>query len=215
MTDDQQRRDKEMPQRAQAAPHRRERLISRDRRKASPASSANVPVFETLMLETDRGCALVAADMIGEELDVLLRAKFISESGIHDKDLDTLMRGVRAPLGDFAARANIAYALGLIEADTWKALDVLRELRNEFAHSHGPKSFTDQQVERIFSSFTQLTDHRQSAILAAGFTIASGQPADGLSLNRQSFMVSVSVLFVDIKLAIEPLMESGPQTPPS
>jgi hypothetical protein len=82
-----------------------------------------------LMDETDRGCALIGGAMVDEALRDILVTYF--EPGWGEKLLD---HGPRAPLSDFSVRIKMARALGIVDADLFSDLDVVRTTRNEAAH---------------------------------------------------------------------------------
>lgn len=83
--------------------------------------------------ETDRGAALVGAALIDDRLERLLRSHFLEA-----KESSELLNGANAPLGNFSARIKAAYCLGLITDLECHECDVIRRVRNEFAHKlHG------------------------------------------------------------------------------
>lgn len=83
--------------------------------------------------ETDRGAALVGAALIDTRLECLLCSHLIS-----DEIAGELVVGNSAPLGTFSARIKMAYALCLITELEFKECEIVRRVRNEFAHSvHG------------------------------------------------------------------------------
>jgi len=59
---------------------------------------------------------------------------------------DKMLEGFNAPLGTFSARIRMAQALGLLTPHQADDLDRLRKIRNDFAHSWEPVSFTDQKI---------------------------------------------------------------------
>lgn len=54
----------------------------------------------------------------------------------------------RSPLGSLGSRILIAYALGIINEDTRRNLDILRNIRNAFAHSVSTVEFTSPECLR-------------------------------------------------------------------
>jgi hypothetical protein len=84
--------------------------------------------WNILIGESDRGCVLVGAALVDEYLGSLLRAAFIE--GVADR----LLIGERAVVGHFAARCHVARAIGLIDAQEYADLDLVRKVRNEGAH---------------------------------------------------------------------------------
>ncbi len=94
-----------------------------------------------LAAESDRGCALTAAAYLDESLATLLRNRLVQDKG----NIEALINRGR-PLSTFSARIRIAYAVGLISKDCMSDLNTMRDIRNDFAHLHGPVSFSDQSI---------------------------------------------------------------------
>jgi DNA-binding MltR family transcriptional regulator len=114
------------------------------RRKGPPPSisglSASAQRFlDELEAQTDRGSALVAAAFLDDILEGTLRAHFLDAP----KQVGELLDG---PLSSFAARTKLAYCMGLIGRTIFDDLNVIREIRNDFAHHHEPISFEDQRA---------------------------------------------------------------------
>lgn len=80
--------------------------------------------------ESDRGKVLVAAAQIDGMLEDIVRAFLID-----GKQSDALFYGPNAPCSSMFNKANIARALGLISANEFEDIDIVRRIRNEFAHS--------------------------------------------------------------------------------
>ena len=55
---------------------------------------------------------------------------------------EPLLEGDR-PLSTFSSRINLSYRLGLIDADFAKALQLIRKIRNEFAHGVNDSKLSD------------------------------------------------------------------------
>ena len=71
-----------------------------------------------------------------------------------------LLEGFNAPLGTFSARIRMAYSLGLVTTHQQADLDLLRRIRNEFAHNWEPISFSDRKISAHISAlnFSRLDD---------------------------------------------------------
>ncbi|SPR97363.1 MltR family transcriptional regulator [Cupriavidus taiwanensis] len=91
--------------------------------------------------ESDRGCALVGAAYLDEEITKLLRSRMVENKS----NSDALLNQGR-PIGTFSAKIRVAYAMGLIPEDVFRDISAIREIRNKFAHLHGPLSFDDQSI---------------------------------------------------------------------
>jgi hypothetical protein len=90
--------------------------------------------------ETDRGAALVGAALIDNRLERLLRAHFLN-----DATADKLLSST-APLGTFSARIDASYALGLVTEVEFRECDLIRRIRNEFAHRLHGLTFENQAI---------------------------------------------------------------------
>jgi len=69
-------------------------------------------------------------------------------------------------LGSFGIKIQLAYMLGLITKDTYRDLDILRKIRNDFAHNVGIKTFDDPQISsriksmHVYKTLIALRDRR-------------------------------------------------------
>lgn len=79
--------------------------------------------------ETDRGCALMAAAYLDDQLERLLRQTFVDDRTA----VDELFRPL-GPLGSFSGRIELCYALGLLPNETRRDLNLIRKIRNDFGH---------------------------------------------------------------------------------
>ncbi|WP_194869557.1 hypothetical protein [Myxococcus sp. AB025B] len=102
----------------------------------------------TLSLETDRGCALVAAAHLDQALGKLLRAFFVDDPSTADEFL-----GNNRPLGTFSSRIQACLLLGLLRKDQCRDLDLIRKVRNEFAHLSERLSFESPKIRDRCKSF--------------------------------------------------------------
>lgn len=99
-------------------------------------------VTETLLKESDRGCAIFGAQILADDLESLLRTCFRSDEESIKKVVNPLFT-TYAPLSSFSAKIQMAFAMRLITKGLRYHLDVVRRLRNEFAHESGPIDFDD------------------------------------------------------------------------
>lgn len=97
--------------------------------------------------ETERGAALAAAAMLDE-----LLGRIIDSFLIPNKGSKALLDGFNAPLGTFSARIASAFALGLLSEVEYRECELIRKVRNEFAH----QTKVSFKTERIVSLCAQL-----------------------------------------------------------
>jgi len=104
--------------------------------------------FETaLMAETDRGCALVAAEFLSDGLEYVLRSQFKltnAPESMHEQLVGTFT----APLGTMAMRSLACRAFGLIDQEAYDAIDAIREIRNECGHRKGAIDLKDPELDK-------------------------------------------------------------------
>jgi hypothetical protein len=94
--------------------------------------------------ETDRGAALVGAALIDTRLEAVLRSHFLEIKAVEE-----LMEGGNAPLGTLSSRIKMAYALGLITELEFSECEIIRRVRNDFAHGVHGLTFRDQKLSAL------------------------------------------------------------------
>lgn len=97
--------------------------------------------------ESDRGTALVGAALLGARLERILRNHFIT-----GKSANELLNGGSAPLASFSARIKCCHALGLITDNEKQDIDIIRAIRNAFAHQEHGLSFESSKIAGLCSS---------------------------------------------------------------
>lgn len=80
--------------------------------------------------ETDRGRALVASSLIEEMLEEVIKAFLLENAATRN-----LFEAANAPLSTLSAKTSASRALGLISADEFRDIEIVRKIRNAFAHS--------------------------------------------------------------------------------
>jgi DNA-binding MltR family transcriptional regulator len=94
-----------------------------------------------LTKETDRGCALYAAAYLDRAISDLLFLSLVANKNV-EKDL---FEGT-APLASFSSRIKLAYYLGKLSPSMRRDLDLIRKIRNDFAHSAENLTFETEKV---------------------------------------------------------------------
>lgn len=117
-------------------------------------------VAEALLKESDRGCAILAASLIAEALERLLRAFGRHSKSDVKKHIDPLFRGY-APLATLSGRAQVAFALGLLPRQTLEEITFVRKMRNAFAHEWGPIDFRDPRFAERMGANRPVPDEDQ------------------------------------------------------
>ena len=119
-------------------------------------------LFEALSRESDRGLVLVSASFLDEALELLLRGRF-SAGHVKPKSAINPLFDTFGPLSTFLSKIKIAYAIDLIEKWVYQDLEILRKLRNLFAHSIEKAVFDSHEVIRLTEEFKG-ADHAVAAM---------------------------------------------------
>lgn len=101
-------------------------------------------ILEELQRESHRGGVLLGAAMLDDCLLKLLQGFVIDDAKAVKRLLDS---GANAPLGSFSARTLSAYCLGLISEDEFTDIEIIRDIRNKFAHRLLDATFNDQSIK--------------------------------------------------------------------
>jgi hypothetical protein len=94
--------------------------------------------------ESDRASVILAGAMIEKSLEMMIRAKLIPSLSKKDELFDTPY----APLRNFKAMIELAYRIGLISSNLYRDLNIIRDIRNDFAHDIEGCSFENSSVKR-------------------------------------------------------------------
>jgi DNA-binding MltR family transcriptional regulator len=98
-------------------------------------------VITELSQAVQPGAVLLSAAVLEDRLEQLMLIKMRTLS--NDKAKQIFRRG---PLRSLAAKIDLAYAFELIDDELYQDLTVIRDIRNEFAHSITSVSFDSPEV---------------------------------------------------------------------
>ncbi len=85
---------------------------------------------------------MLAAAWIDDSIQDVIRSRFIDNK----KATDELLTG-DAPLATFSARIKLLYCMGIITDAEKQDLNIIRAIRNLFAHQRGRVSFQTREVK--------------------------------------------------------------------
>jgi hypothetical protein len=97
------------------------------------------PLLDEFKSQSDRIAVIVGAAQLDALLADLLAAFMLDGPKATARDADALL-GQDKPLGSFSARIKVAYRLGLIGRQFAETLDLIRKIRNDFAHKVSERS---------------------------------------------------------------------------
>jgi mannitol operon repressor len=141
--------------------------------KTHPHLNEFLPFLDTLNGESPRGGVLVAASFLENLLHKVLQA-FLIEG----KAQDQILSGFNAPVGTFSAKIALAAALGLISERERRECDLIRKIRNKFAHNIHP-SFDDDEIKSICLELTY-----------------RAMPYEGVEVDARGSFTSASVMLI-------------------
>lgn len=112
-------------------------------KRRQPKREDIVGFMEEFQGESDRAAAVLGAAYLDECLRDLIGSFLIDDS----TRVGELLEGPLAPLGSFASRISASYCMGLMSKNEYRDLQIIREIRNRFAHELHGLSFSDAWVK--------------------------------------------------------------------
>jgi DNA-binding MltR family transcriptional regulator len=153
-------------------------------------------VFRELANESDRGVVLVGASLLEENLELVLRSVMCRHEKVVKEVVEPLFQGFSA-LATFSAKIKSCYAFNLIDETTFKDLDTIRDIRNEFAHSYQTASFSNQNIkDKVANLWSGKILEKEMGNSEAEITITleEGKPGIKMQATKRRFIMSVSFL---------------------
>ena len=112
-----------------------------------PGSQLPYYLVETdFVNETDHIVALSGASAVDVALQDLFISRFVPLGG--DKIADLFEDGRNGPLSSLSSKNRLGFAMGLYSADVYADIDLIRRVRNVFAHASKAVKFTQEDIYR-------------------------------------------------------------------
>jgi hypothetical protein len=143
-----------------------------------------------LAAEGERSAVVLGASRADTVLEELLTVAMRPHPGNNDNLFDP-----DRPLGTFSARISLAFRLGLIDSACEHALQMLRKIRNDFAHSVSRTSLNESHHK---SRVTELV--REAKKDASGYDMMFGC-FEKTSGTLRAFCTAVSVIISQLEHA--------------
>lgn len=137
----------------------------------------------------DRTCALLSASLLDYWLEMMLLQAFVNR----DEARQQLLAD-RMPLGTFSAKIELAYCLNLIPKFARDDLNLIRRIRNDFAHHLGALTFKENSLR---SRCLELKTPRQYFSDELGKDFAEQHRED----PRQVYMFATFILSKNFEIA--------------
>jgi DNA-binding MltR family transcriptional regulator len=131
--------------------------------------------------QDDRAMVLSLAAFIEDTLGRLLLAYFRK-----CKATRALVEGFNAPLGTFSSRIKSVYAFGLVTEDQYRDMDVLRKVRNLFAHNWEGVSLERSDIQGMVGQIS-------------GYTVAQDEIKGG---TREKLLGTLSTCCIELQVFV-------------
>ena len=102
--------------------------------------------FARLDREVQQVHSRSAAILLASEVELYLELAILTKLPNNDADIVKILVGRDGPLGGFFAKIHLAFAMGLITADQCHDLNIIRTVRNAFAHAPRPIEFSTEEI---------------------------------------------------------------------
>jgi hypothetical protein len=100
--------------------------------------------------ESDRGAAILAGSFLENALGLFLRSK------ARDSKVADQLFGAMGPLSSFSQRIAVAYAFSFIPEWQYRDLELLRKIRNHFAHHPMDATFISPEVMQLTAKLSSI-----------------------------------------------------------
>ncbi|UAL11122.1 hypothetical protein [Caulobacter segnis] len=134
---------------------------------------AEKEAFSDLTTATDRAVAIIGGSIVDVRLEVALRQR-LRPSG---KALKRVF-AFGGALGSFSAKIDMAHLMGLISAEAYRDLHLIRDVRNTFAHDLTINSFEAPSIKNKLDALTLVDTHIGDHDGPKGGFVLAMNPAD-------------------------------------
>jgi hypothetical protein len=117
----------------------------RDLSYAVPTGEEKRTLITSLVSASPISAAVMGAVLVEHELEGLIRKRFRRNDDDTWKDL----LNDQGPLRSFHSKILTAYAFGIVDDTTRDNLDIVRQVRNAFAHAKTPLDFEHPLVKKM------------------------------------------------------------------
>jgi len=139
--------------------------------------------------ESERAAVVMGGALVDESLEAALVKLLLPSKSKRDELFDP-----DQPIGSFRAKTRLAHRLGLVDDKFCSALDMLRRIRNDFAHSSESKTLNDAEHSdrvRQLKSYADRTPIWETLVKAASTFVSSAVLVD--------FVTTIAVMVTILK----------------
>jgi DNA-binding MltR family transcriptional regulator len=150
--------------------------------------------FEEVFKQTDRASAIVSSALLEELLERLVLAFLID----HQSAKRDLLDGMTL-LSTMSAKINLAYYLGLLEQSEFEDLKLIKNIRNDFAHSFETISFETQRIKDKCLQLKMLISTHPAKVLM-----------DNMKKTKMFYQVNTTLLASKLFMQLDQVEHLGP-----
>ncbi|MBU9453487.1 hypothetical protein [Burkholderia multivorans] len=160
------------------------------RKEYGEIAEQGVRLFTTLIQESERAIVVLGVAQIDSDLERLL--KHVLHPSPKKSSDDLFDPG--GPLGSFGARIAFAHRMGIFDSEFVKVLNILRKIRNDFAHNAAEPNLNLEQHRSRIEDVAKWA--HQDAAYRRG--IEAGTFPD-MPLLRKKFIASVITIMLILR----------------
>jgi len=128
-------------------------------------------ISDALSEESDRACVILVASWA----DYFLMTKLTQEFSKGNSDARSALFSSNGPFATFSGKLNASFCAGWIDRDVYHDLQVIRKLRNEFAHSIDNYTLHDEPLRSMVAKLhVPKRQYRNWGQLGAAATAGGG-----------------------------------------
>jgi hypothetical protein len=168
------------------------------RRRMKDYKTESAELIADHSAESDRGAIILVATTVEDILEIQITEKLPVLKG--DEAARKKMFEHDGLISSFSKKIEMAYAMGIIDSDYRKKIDLVREIRNACAHSRFPlsmekKELRDASKALMADMWGDLKDHNpitlRNAFIAKctfiGHYILTGEKIEGFQAQYEHF----------------------------
>ena len=167
--------------------------------------------FDELRSESDRGGTILASMWIDNLLERKLRALFTQGNS----DTRRKLFDLNGPFSGFSSKILAAYSLGWIDSDIFHDINLVRKIRNLFAHELHGIDLESPGLQRLIEKFKipsrYYHDWNELRAVATkngrGMILYTGDPpsdaGDALDIQRFRYQWIVSLLVAEVAASLD------------
>jgi hypothetical protein len=175
-----------------------ERLKEYSRRRVKDAKAEGAELIADYSAESDRGAIILAATSLEDIIETMIKQKL---PGLKDDESTARKLFERdGAIASFSRKIEMAYALGIIDKEYKKRIDIIREIRNACAHSRFPLSLEKEVLRNAIkallkATWNDLKDHASLTVRLAfvvecafiGHYVTTGEKIEGVEAHLKHY----------------------------